>query len=131
MLTGITARMAQALQINLEFSADVLCLDTNSSPSATAKESRRRLMWACYVLDASVGSGVDQLTLLHESDIKIQLPSDERNFLFQKPCITETLQPSHVLNFIPQDMIPSDAAGNMGMMAYYLRLVEIRKRVVR
>ncbi len=131
MWTGVTARMAHALQINLEFSTDVLCLDSSAFPTTTIKESRRRLMWACYVLDASVGSGVDQLTLLHERDIKIQLPCDERYFLLQKPCLTETLLPGRVLNFVPQNMIPSEPAGNMGLAAYYLRLIEVRKRVVR
>ena len=45
MLSAITARMAQALQINLEHSTDMLCQDSGSSPDASTKESRRRLMW--------------------------------------------------------------------------------------
>ena len=131
MLTGVTTRMAQALQINLEFSEDIFCYDTISSPSVTDKESRRRLMWCCWAVDVSVGSGVDQLTLLHEQDMKIQLPCDESHFLLQKPCITETLQPGEVLKFAPPEVIPSSPAGNMGMAAYYIRLVQIRKQVVR
>ena len=130
MLTGVTTRMAQALQINLEYSEDIFCYD-RSSPSATDKESRRRLMWCCWALDVSVGSGVDQLTLLHEQDMKIQLPCDERHFLLQTPCITETLQPGEVLKFAPPEVIPSNPVDNMGMAAYYIRLVHIRKQIVR
>lgn len=32
-------------------------------------------------MDALVGSGVDQLTLMDERDIKIQLPCNARNFI--------------------------------------------------
>lgn len=90
MLSGLAVRMAHALQLNVEFSPDILCAEANeSSPPAVEKESRRRLMWACYILDAWTGSGVDQLTLLREADIKIQLPCNERNFRLRIPCVTE------------------------------------------
>lgn len=56
MLSAITARMAQALQINLEHSTDVLCRETGSGPSASVKESRRRLMWCCYITDSLIGN---------------------------------------------------------------------------
>jgi hypothetical protein len=130
MLSAITARMAQALQINLEYSTDVLCQDGETALSASDKESRRRLMWACYITDALVGSGVDQLTLIDEKDIKIQLPCNERSFLQQRPCITEILKRGQVLRFFPPEIIPNDPAENMGIMAYFIRHIEIRKRVL-
>ncbi|RGP75822.1 nitrate assimilation regulatory nira [Fusarium longipes] len=116
MLSGLAVRMAHALQLNVEFSPDILCAEANeSSPPAVEKESRRRLMWACYILDAWTGSGVDQLTLLREADIKIQLPCNER----------------HVLQFLPPAIVPRRPAANMGIMAYYIRIVTLWKRVVR
>ncbi|KIX03800.1 uncharacterized protein Z518_07353 [Rhinocladiella mackenziei CBS 650.93] len=131
MLTGFTARMAQALQINLEFSSDILSHDGTDAIDATTKESRRRLMWACYITDASVGSGVDQLTLLHEEDIKIQLPCDERLFMLQTACVTELLEPGEVLSFIPERLLPPKPTDNMGLTAFYIRLVAIRKKILR
>lgn len=75
MMSGLAVRMAHALQVNVEYSTDILCAEkAESSPSVLERECRRRLMWACYILDAWTGSGVDQLTLLRETDIKIQLP---------------------------------------------------------
>ena len=130
MLSGTTARMAQALQLNLEYSTDVLCREAGAAPSASAKESRRRLMWSCYIADALVGSGVDQLTLVDEKDIKIQLPCNERYFLLQTPCITEILERGQVLRFLPPELIPTNLVDNMGMMAYFIRHIEIRKRVL-
>jgi hypothetical protein len=50
MLTGIVVRMAQALQINLESSTNIA--GGPGELSWACKESRRRLMWGVYVMDA-------------------------------------------------------------------------------
>lgn len=82
-------------------------------------------------MDSWVGSGVDQLTLLEDNDIKIQLPCHSRNFLLQIPCITEILEEGKVLRFLPRELIPFNAKENMGMTAYFIRLVKLRKKVLR
>ncbi|KAJ5103173.1 hypothetical protein N7532_003702 [Penicillium argentinense] len=129
MLSGMTARMSQALQLNLESSADVLCSKPDSSP--IVNEARRRLMWSCYVMDSWVGSGVNQLTLLEDRDVKIQLPCHSHNFILGIPCITETLDESKILNFVSRDMVPTDPSQNMGIESYFIRLVSSRKKVLR
>jgi hypothetical protein len=117
MLSGLAVRMAHALKINVEASPDVLCSEPNeSAPSVVTRESRRRLMWACYVLDAWAGSGIDQLTLLRENDIKIQLPTNERNFGLRIASVTETLGVGHVLQFLPPSVVPRKPSANMGIM---------------
>ncbi|KAJ5503751.1 hypothetical protein N7463_006625 [Penicillium fimorum] len=131
MLSGLTTRMTQALQINLEYNTDILCQDTDNGLPVTAKESRRRLMWSCYIMDALVGSGVDQLMLMDERDIKIQLPCNERNFTQQIPCLTETLYPGSWLKLLPEDIDTKTLLPNMGIMAYSIRQISIRKRVLR
>ncbi|KAJ5254700.1 hypothetical protein N7497_007831 [Penicillium chrysogenum] len=131
MLSGLTTRMTQALQINLEYNTDILCQNTNNGLPVTAKESRRRLMWSCYIMDALVGSGVDQLTLMDERDVKIQLPCNERNFTQQVPCLTETLYPGSWLKILPDDLDTKTLSPNMGIMAYFIRHISIRKRVLR
>lgn len=123
--------MAQALQINLEYSPDILCTESGSGPSASAKEARRRLMWSCYIVDSWVGSGVDQLTLMDVKDLQIQLPCDERDFLFQIPCVTEMMEPGRVLKFVPPELRLNRLEEKLGMMAYFVRVAEIRKRVLR
>lgn len=132
MLSGLTARMAQALQINLEHSTDVLCQEREKdSPGASTKESRRRLMWCCYITDSFVGSGVDQLTLIKDEDIKIQLPCTERNFLLQNACVVETLQPRQFLRFLPPESLPDHPWDNMGIRAFYLRHIRIRREALK
>ncbi|KAL4912097.1 fungal-specific transcription factor domain-containing protein [Aspergillus aurantiobrunneus] len=128
MLGGVTARMAQALQINLEYSTDILCLEPGLSVSA--REARRRLMWSCFVTDALLGSGVDQLMLIEERDIKIQLPCNERRFLQEAPCVTRTLDGA-LLGFLRPETIPVDPDENMGIMAYFIQHIRIRKQVLR
>lgn len=129
MLSGMTARMSQALQLNLENSADVLCQKSDST--TITNETRRRLMWSCYLLDSWVGSGVNQLTLLEDRDLKIQLPCHSQNFSLGILCLTETLQEGETLSFVPRDQVPTDPSQNMGIEAYFIRLVSIRKKVLR
>ena len=132
LLTGLVTRMAHALQLNNEVSADVLCKEMGGSPNeVSVRESRRRMMWACYMIDVWAGSGVDHLTILNERDLKIQLPCNERNFTLQIGCVTERLEKGSVLDFIPAEDIPQNPSDNLGMAAYYVRIVSIWRRVLR
>jgi hypothetical protein len=132
LLTGLIIRMAHALQINKELSSDILCKEeADRSHEVSLREARRRLMWACYVVDVWAGSGIDQLTILNERDIKLQLPCNERQFLLQIPTVTERLQPGKVLDIIAPEDIPERPRDNMGMSAYYVRIIHIWQRVLR
>jgi hypothetical protein len=132
LLTGLVIRMAHALQLNNEVSADILCKEEGGSPNeASVRESRRRLMWACYMIDVWAGSGVDHLTILNEKDLKIQLPCNERQFLLQIPVVTERLQEGDIIDFIPAEDVPEKPKENLGMAAYYVRIVSIWRRVLR
>lgn len=126
LLTGLIVRMAHALQIHKESKEE-----PNVPNYVSLLESRRRLMWACYMVDVWAGSGVDQLTILNERDIKLQLPCNERQFLLQIPHVTETLQPGEVLEHLSTVDIPVQPRDNMGMSAYFVRIAYIWKRVLR
>lgn len=131
MLTGTITRMAQGLQLNLEYSTDLFNDEPNNGPTVCSKEARRRLMWSCYISDALIGSGVDQLTLFHEPDFKIQLPCNERNFVLQVPCVTEMLSVGQFLPFVAPENIPPRVIDNIGIVALYIRLISLRKQVLR
>jgi hypothetical protein len=131
MFSGIGIRMAQALQINLEFSIDILCQYGKHGLSPSSRESRRRLMWSIYVMDVWVGSGVDELTLVRECDVKIQLPCDERNFSFEVPCAVETLEPGSYLPFVSPEAKSKSPTHTLDLIAHFVRLVAIRKKVLR
>lgn len=123
MLTGLAVRLSQGLQINVELTPDTQRFYVEDSFSPSALESRRRVMWSIYAMDAWVGSGVDELTLVSEFDIKIQLPCIERDFIFD--CYNGQ-DSGPFLCGTPLPTSPSlDVAGQ------FLRLVRIRKRVLR
>lgn len=127
--SALMARMTQALQINLEYSADLLNQSHNIDLSITTRECRRRLMWSCYVTDVLCGSGVEQLTLIHERDLKIQLPCNDWSFLHERPCITRTLSGAP-LTFVPRELAPTGIDGNMGLLGYFVQQMEMRRRVL-
>ena len=132
LLTGLVIRLAHALQLNNELSVDVMCKEEGASPNeVSVRESRRRLMWACYMIDVWAGSGVDHLTILNEKDLKIQLPCNERQFSLQIACVTERLEKGETLDFIPAAEVPEKPSDNLGMAAYYVRIVSIWRRVLR
>ncbi|KAG9249616.1 uncharacterized protein F5Z01DRAFT_473842 [Emericellopsis atlantica] len=128
-LSALMARMTQALQINLEYSSDILNQSPRTSLSVTIRECRRRLMWSCYTTDVLCGSGVDQLTLIREKDLSIQLPCNDWSFLHERPRITRTLS-GHPLAFVHADLVPSDLDENMGLVGYFVQQMEIRRRVL-
>lgn len=130
MLSSLMARMTQALQINLEYSSDLLVQSSSTSLSVTSRECRRRLMWSCYVTDVLCGSGVDQLTLIYERDLKIQLPCNDYSFVRERPKVTRTLD-GPALDFLPQEIVPADLDENMGMLGFFVQQIEIRRRVLK
>jgi len=123
MLTGLVVRLAQGLQLNLETSADAPSATPQASSPST-RESRRRLMWSVYIMDAWVGSGVDELTLLDEANIQIQLPSNEQDFVLEMPTVGQYLEPT-IGTSHPQ------ATTDLDLTAQFVRLISIRKKVLR
>jgi hypothetical protein len=81
-------------------------------------------MWSIYAMDAWVGSGVDELTLIRESNIKIPLPCSEAAFVLESAPSGIYLQPT-----IPVAG-PAEEAG-LDVSGHFLRLVSIRRRVLR
>lgn len=130
LISAHCVRLAHLLQLNLEFSPDLLCRDSNS-PSASSRESRRRLMWSIYIIDSWVGSGIDRLTLLNDSDMEIQLPCPERSFIFQTPEITDSLQPGDALSELTKEQRSLGPKESMSMTAFFIRVVSLRKKVLR
>lgn len=130
MLSSFALRMAQALKINREYSDDVLYANGRiNTLSAESRESRRRLIWACYVIDT--GTNPEQLATLREKDIDIQLPCNECNLRLGIPSITDTLGLGHVLQYLSPAIVPSKPANNISIMAYYIRIVRIGKRITK
>ncbi|KAJ6032752.1 hypothetical protein N7540_003484 [Penicillium herquei] len=128
MLSGQIARHLQVMQLNLESDSDVLCEKGSYSPST--KESRRRLAWACYILDAYIECGIDQLRFITSKDLQVQLPCLEDMFIRSIPCITETLSPGKFLPFLDPSF-NTDFSGYLDLRSFYIRGISIRSQILK
>ncbi|EXV01789.1 Zn(2)-Cys(6) zinc finger domain protein [Metarhizium robertsii] len=133
LMSGMVARHVQILQLNVEHDADILCEQEESIPWAV-KESRRRLFWACYLQDAFIECGIDQLKFISTDDVQIQLPSLEDNFIRNKPCLTEMLRQGTILPFVQGSDVLNrkpQATDDLDLRALYIRAMAIRSRVLK
>ncbi|KAJ5710438.1 hypothetical protein N7488_004594 [Penicillium malachiteum] len=128
MLSGQIARHLQVMQLNLESDTDLLCEKSSSSPSD--KESRRRLAWACYILDAYIECGIDQLRLITSNDFQIQLPCLEDIFIRSTACITETLAPGKFVPF-PDQCSNTECPSHLDLRSFYIRGISIRSGILK
>lgn len=129
-LGGQAIRMAFALQLHKDLEYDPLCRTSKTPLSFIDREIRRRIMWACFLMDRFNSSGSDRPMFIKEESIKIQLPVRERYFQLDMPVQTESLDGS-----IPQTESPDDsqivqARSNMGVAAYTIRSIAIWGRIV-
>lgn len=130
MISGQIARHLQILQLNIELDSDPLC--QKSRVSSTTKETRRRLVWACYILDAFIECGIDQLRLILSEDIYVQLPCSEDLFVRSTPCLTEILSPGKLLPSVtPTPKTITEASNNLDMRGFYIRALTTRSRILK
>lgn len=133
LMSGMVARHVQILQLNVEHDADILCEREESIPWAV-KESRRRLFWACYLQDALIECGIDQLRFISAEDVQTQLPCLEDYFIRNKPCLTEMLRQGTVLPFVHENGTSGEntrASENLDLRALYIRAMALRSRVLK
>lgn len=89
-------------------------------------------MWSCYIADANMASGVDQLKLIKLEDMKIQLPTHDYNFLHQVPAATEQLGEEKT-GPLPNTSCSQGVVGpsNLGIQAFFIRMRSIKSRILR
>ncbi|KAM3458797.1 hypothetical protein NHJ6243_007247 [Beauveria neobassiana] len=129
LISGMVARQVQILQLNLEHDNDTLCVHEGSL-SSDIRESRRRLFWACYLQDALIECGIDQLKLISSDDARLQLPCREEDFIRGQPRVTETLGIGTLLPSIGA-RYAGEAAENLDLRAYYIRAMSMRSSILR
>jgi hypothetical protein len=111
-LHSLASRFAIALKLNHE--APNICF--------LAQESRRRLVWALYCIDAGISGGNRDYSLWRSERIFVGLPCNERNFEFDLPQDTEKL--------IPDTSQPPPAQGeDVGSLALHIRIQHIRQKI--
>ena len=126
-------RMAYALQLHRELDHDPLARkhDKSSELSFTDRETRRRTMWACFLMDRFNSSGTERPTIVNEENIQVQLPIKESHFQMEIPGPTEYLNGAVPNSVSPEAGQVSNPKENMGVASYMIRLIAIWGRIVK
>ncbi|KAJ0160049.1 hypothetical protein CTA2_8639, partial [Colletotrichum tanaceti] len=112
MLAATAARFATALRLNYE----------NPDLCFLAQESRRRLMWALFMIDQGMAGGYRDLTLWTPETIHISLPCNERDFEFD-------LAPPSLRPLVPG---PEESENDdIGSLALHVRILWLRGRILK
>ncbi|KAF4974925.1 hypothetical protein FZEAL_8255 [Fusarium zealandicum] len=130
-LGGQAIRMAFALQLHKDLEYDPSGRNGNKTQlSFIDREIRRRIMWACFLMDRFNSSGTDRPTFIKEETIQIPLPVKEKYFQLDMPAPTETLD-GHVPHPVsPDDGQLADPRENSGVAAYLIRAVALWGRMI-
>lgn len=114
MLFSMASRFAAALRLNHE--SPNLCF--------LAQESRRRLMWSLYCIDAGISAGYSEFALWRSDRIYVGLPCNERNFEFDLSQPTERLIPEAA----DDPRLPHSE--DIGSLALHIRILHIRQKII-
>jgi len=98
---GVAVRYAQVLGLQYQVDLDdepnsrtsALVLQSFAAPQEefVEQETRRRTFWSCYIMDRYMSSGKYRPQMLNVRDVRLQLPSSERSFLFGERVRTAIL----------------------------------------
>ncbi|KAF2720948.1 hypothetical protein K431DRAFT_225285 [Polychaeton citri CBS 116435] len=110
MLLALASRLAFAKRLNIE----------RPSAPPVEQESNRRLMWSIWLLDRLFSGGVEDLAVAPAAKIYLRLPCNERCFSYGVPSKTQFLAPRE-----------EDDGRDMGVLAYMIRVIEIRDKILR
>lgn len=126
--------MAFALQLHKE--QDDNPLGTRSDDpkvayvSFTDRELRRRVMWACFVMDRFNSSGTARPPVIQAFDIDVQLPNSDRNLELDIPAITENLDGT-TKGAKTNPELAVTAKENMNVAAYMVKVVAQFGKVIK
>ena len=130
-LGGQAIRMAFALQLHKDLEYDPSGRSgAKKQLSFIDREIRRRIMWACFLMDRFNSSGTDRPMFIREDTIQIPLPVKEKYFQFDMPAPTEMLDGQVPHPASPNDGQLADARENMGVAAYLVRAIALWGRII-
>ncbi|EWZ77812.1 hypothetical protein FOXG_17123 [Fusarium oxysporum f. sp. lycopersici 4287] len=129
-LGGQAIRMAFALQLHKDLEYDPSGRNgTKTQLSFIDREIRRRIMWACFLMDRFNSSGTDRPMFIREDTIQIPLPVKEKYFQFGMPAPTEMLDGRVPHPPSPNDGQIADVRENMGVAAFLIRAIALWGRI--
>ena len=117
---GIAMRLAQSMGLAYEDDGDRPSAfrknGHNVREIAIEKETRRRTLWSCFIMDRMLSAGKYRPTMISVKQLKVQLPCSDDQFLFVRDVTT---------GFLDTPLQSDDNANDDGVLSWYIRLVEI------
>lgn len=126
LLSALVIRLAYALQLNLEMPEERNGVPVNV-PTAV-RETRRRLIWSCFIMESYIEAGRSPLGALNMSSIGARLPCDDYSFRLGLETEMPTLDAVSGTTGIPQPFVANRAS--LGIPAFYIRVAALRKRIL-
>lgn len=122
--------MAFALQLHKDLEYDPMSRKRKVQLSFIDREIRRRIMWACFLMDRFNSSGTDRPMFIREDTIKIPLPVKESYFQLDMPASAETLDGKLLEPMSPEDARDGKQQNTMGVAAYIIRSIALWGRII-
>ncbi|KAJ4146834.1 hypothetical protein LMH87_001393 [Akanthomyces muscarius] len=129
-LGGQAIRMAYALQLHKDLDHDPQSKGQKTPLSFVDREIRRRIMWACFLMDRLTYSGTDRPMFITDDSLTIPLPVSERCFQLNMPAQTELLDGRPGPPAAEVQTADTDLRSNMGPSAFFIRGLALWGRVV-
>ncbi|KAM3550259.1 hypothetical protein MY1884_008335 [Beauveria asiatica] len=129
-LGGQAIRMAFALQLHKDLDYDPQSKGPRVPISFVDREIRRRIMWACFLMDRFTSSGTDRPMFVSDDSLTIPLPVSERCFQLDMPAQTELLDGRPGPPAVEGQATDTDVRSNMGPSAFFIRGLALWGRIV-
>lgn len=129
-LGGQAIRMAYALQLHKDLDFDPQSKGQKVPLSFVDREIRRRIMWACFLMDRFTSSGTDRPMFIADDSLSLPLPVSERCFQLDMPAQTELLNGQPGPPAADGGEPDADPRANMGPSAFIIRGIALWGRVV-
>lgn len=123
--------MAYALQLHRDLDHDPQSKSQQKLPlSFVDREIRRRVMWACFLMDRFTSSGTDRPMFITDDSLTIPLPVSERCFQLDMPAQTELLDGRPGPPAADGEGSETDMRSSMGPSAFFIRGLALWGRIV-
>lgn len=109
------------LMAHLSRSAFLLRLNYETfRPSSYVQEARRRLMWAIYILDVSLGDGLPEYRACSINSIHLRLPCMEDDFELDTDTLSEKVTYNGAVT-----------PYRVGIIGFFIRIVHLNDQILR
>ena len=126
LICALATRLAHAFQLNLEI--QVLGKDFPRKVSTTVEETRRRLIWSCFVMESYIEGGRRPLSTLDSGVIEVRLPCDENSFRMGLNTDMPTL--ASIANATATVLPQSKEEIHIGISSLLVRISVLRKQIL-